>query len=895
MLQDPQVRAIGDSRASLPVTRDTFYPANSFHDPKWVGLLSQVQFDFQPIVHVHTGETYGCEACLTNVHKLGFDSLSQMRDQAFLEGKLDIATLTIHEQALLRFHRSQYKDAFKLFLNLDARLVEQESGYIEALIEILQRFQLHPESICLEINGNLKLTETTQLNINHNHQKGFKILLDHCGKELHWLQNLYYLEPDFIKIDSDFLKQIPHYNKKGLFISNLLNIAHSVGALVISNNIDSEEELKVCREVGCELIQGEVLRQREFGITNLKAHYRAISPTNLLTGAGDGSGSGTGSASGDNLDSVNILNNIVEFVEPIKLKDSMFQVFKKFMTDKEKDFFPVINDHYEPIGIVRDIDFKEYIYSPFGWQLLRNPSIPNKLKDFIRRITIADVHTPAEKILELFSTNENSEGILIVDNMRYVGIISAQAFLKALVRKNYFNSLVENVPITMMMADINGKISYINPAGKSILSRLQAHLPFKTDEVIGKRWDCFYQDRPTIEKLRQASHQHTTVETQIGPETILVTTAPTYDSHGQYRGPMYSWDIVTELRMKEKEQREIQKQQQKQAARLAEQVLILTEIVQKVGEGTLSVEIPQFNDQTLDALSGGLRQMIASLRNAQEEEQRQHAKDKSMQKEVKVITDSVGRATETMSLTIQEIVHFTQDTTSKANMVLAEANEVNNRIDNVATSVEEMSVTSKEIAQNAIDSADISKSAVEESRKAHQIIMELGTTSEQVERITDIIHQIAEQTNLLALNATIEAASAGEAGKGFAVVAGEVKSLARQTAQATEDITTSLRDIQKDVEIAVESISGVSKIIGKMNEYTETISMATEQQSITANDIAALMSESVTSVDQVVQHIQGVVGAINETRQNTLKGEDAAQAMKNVVEKLQALIQNLNA
>ncbi|MGK5094941.1 methyl-accepting chemotaxis protein [Deltaproteobacteria bacterium TL4] len=455
-------------------------------------------------------------------------------------------------------------------------------------------------------------------------------------------------------------------------------------------------------------------------------------------------------------------------------------------------------------------------------------------------------------------------------------------------------SMVENAPIMMMQADIEGIIRYINPAGKHILNKLADGLTFRPKEVIGRPWEHLYTNHKTVESLHKAGGKLHSIETQIENETIVVTTAPVYDRDGNYQGPMFSWDIVTDLRRNQQKQREIQEAQRDLVHKQAERVEILKQIVQSVEQGNYLISIPKFEDDTLDELSQGLQSMILSLQSARGEEQRQMQRTKEIQTEIKTIAELVAQSSTDMAETIGQIVEFSGKTTNQTNSVLASAQEVNANVGGIATAVEEMSVTTKEIANSVADSANIAQKAVKESRDARDIIADLGKNSEQVGNVTSVINRIAQQTNLLALNATIEAASAGDAGKGFAVVAGEVKLLAQQTSQATEDITSSILTIQNDVTRAITSIASVSEVITEMNEISESISSSTEEQSSTTNDIARELGDTAHGVEEVVKNIQSVVTTIEESRENILKGEEAANVLKVVVEQLKTLVNALD-
>ena len=54
----------------------------------------------------------------------------------------------------------------------------------------------------------------------------------------------------------------------------------------------------------------------------------------------------------------------------------------------------------------------------------------------LQKNSIADIHSSVEKLIETYTQYNNNEGLIIVDNMKYVGILSTQAMLKIINEKN---------------------------------------------------------------------------------------------------------------------------------------------------------------------------------------------------------------------------------------------------------------------------------------------------------------------------------------------------------------------------------------------------------------------------------------------------------------------------
>lgn len=127
----------------------------------------------------------------------------------------------------------------------------------------------------------------------------------------------------------------------------------------------------------------------------------------------------------------------------------MEEVFERFRADKSLTFFPVVDQAHEPVGIVREKELKDYTYSLYGKALISNKTIGRKLKDFVTRCPMADINTKAEHILQAYSTVERSEGIIIVEDMKYVGFLSAHSLLRVINEKNLAAARDQN-PLTKL-------------------------------------------------------------------------------------------------------------------------------------------------------------------------------------------------------------------------------------------------------------------------------------------------------------------------------------------------------------------------------------------------------------------------------------------------------------
>lgn len=398
-----------------------------------------MDYALQPIINIHTGRCYGLEALLRGFRSAGFESIGAVFDKAYEDGMLHKIDLLLREKALRKFIRLADFSCTKLFFNLDNRLLISKNYAAGETKRILQGHGLGEDTICFEIserNEILNINETLKI-LGAYRAQGFKIAVDDCGTGFSGLQLLYYTKPDFIKIDRFFINEIAEDLNKKLLVSSIVNIAHLMGSLVVAEGVETHQEFYSCREIGCDLVQGYLVQPPETEMQSIKPQFEHICILNKTNRRDQTS------------DDTDLIKMEMEYLEPIADTLHILEVFEKFRQKKTHAFYPVINQNNEPLGVIFESSFKDYAYSRFGRELLENPAFGGNLKRFISKFPIADVHTPAEKILEIFSRNENIDGLIMVDGMKYVGFLGAHSLLRVLNEKNLALARDQN-PLTKL-------------------------------------------------------------------------------------------------------------------------------------------------------------------------------------------------------------------------------------------------------------------------------------------------------------------------------------------------------------------------------------------------------------------------------------------------------------
>ncbi|MFQ3597964.1 MAG: GGDEF domain-containing protein [Chloroherpetonaceae bacterium] len=406
---------------------------------KWRTIIfGIIDHAFEPIVNIHTGATFGYEALLRNYQAAGFETIWEFFESAYNEGALYQVELLLREKAIEKFCRSGLQERIKLFLNVDNRVLEMSDYQQGNTAKILARYKLPASTICFEISEMHRLSGSDAvMQILHlTKSQNYKIAIDDFGTGFSGFQLMYYASADFIKIDRFFISNISNDSKKRFFVASIINMAHLLGITVIAEGIETEQEFYICRDLGCDLIQGHYIQKASTEVRDMKIKYDLVE---MLVRKD------RRKVSQDQ----EIIYNQSEYIPQIPITASMEEVFNKFLEFDNYSFFPVTTENNEPIGIVREKDLKAYTYSMYGRQLLKNKSFGKTLRDFIVKCPIVDINTKAEKMLEIFSVGETVEGIIVTAQMEYIGFLSAKALLRVLNEKNLMAARDQN-PLTKL-------------------------------------------------------------------------------------------------------------------------------------------------------------------------------------------------------------------------------------------------------------------------------------------------------------------------------------------------------------------------------------------------------------------------------------------------------------
>ena len=225
---------------------------------------AELRLFYQPVLDLRTDRVVGAEALLRWQHPLlGLITPGDFIDAAEETGLIvaigDWALRTGCEQALTWARRGE---AIDLAVNVSARQLADED-FVErvrqavAPIATLPPGVVSPE-ITLEITERVLISEPDSVDRRIAELKalGLKLAMDDFGTGYSSLSNLRRYPFDSLKIDRRFVSGVTDRDDDGTIVRAIIALAQGLGKKVIAEGVETQEQLDVLRDLGCDLAQG---------------------------------------------------------------------------------------------------------------------------------------------------------------------------------------------------------------------------------------------------------------------------------------------------------------------------------------------------------------------------------------------------------------------------------------------------------------------------------------------------------------------------------------------------------------------------------------------------------------------------------------------------------------
>ena len=225
------------------------------------GLLqNEFALFFQPQLDVRTGKINAAEALIRWFHPTR-GMVSPMRFIPIAEDTGLIIPLGnwILKEALrhIKMWDEMGLPEISVAVNLSAIQFQQEdlAGSIE---KILAESGVSPERLELELTESVVMQDARKADniLSRLSRVGIKLAIDDFGTGYSSLSYLKRFAVDRLKIDQSFVRDMTHNNDDAEIARAIINLGHTLGLEIVSEGVETKEQLELLKKQGCDIIQG---------------------------------------------------------------------------------------------------------------------------------------------------------------------------------------------------------------------------------------------------------------------------------------------------------------------------------------------------------------------------------------------------------------------------------------------------------------------------------------------------------------------------------------------------------------------------------------------------------------------------------------------------------------
>jgi len=215
---------------------------------------------YQPFVSLHSNQIEGCEALLRWEHpELGLISPATFIPLAEEMGLIEEIGYWVLKTACAQikaWHKLGYQH-LTISINVSGQQF-QDDHFVKQVKRVLKENELEPKHLHLEITESIALEDVshTMKVLKELSQLGVGVAMDDFGTGYSSLSYLKDFPIDVLKIDRSFIKDISLFKTEMAIVKAIITMSQSLLIRVLAEGVETEEQLYLLRESGCDIIQG---------------------------------------------------------------------------------------------------------------------------------------------------------------------------------------------------------------------------------------------------------------------------------------------------------------------------------------------------------------------------------------------------------------------------------------------------------------------------------------------------------------------------------------------------------------------------------------------------------------------------------------------------------------
>jgi diguanylate cyclase (GGDEF)-like protein/PAS domain S-box-containing protein len=220
----------------------------------------EFRIQYLPVVDVATGLIQGLEALVRWAHpKRGMMAPDQFVPFAEETGLIVPIGRWLLQQAGRDLQRCRQATAAKrlmLHVNLSSKQLLQ-GDLLDNIDDVVKEHQMEPADLALELSESvLRQSEDSPRRLAQLHGRGVRLLMDDFGSGSSSLRSLHQFECDSVKIDRSLFSGGAPRGEAPELVRTIMTVARDMGKPVVAEGVETADQFKFLREMGCSAAQG---------------------------------------------------------------------------------------------------------------------------------------------------------------------------------------------------------------------------------------------------------------------------------------------------------------------------------------------------------------------------------------------------------------------------------------------------------------------------------------------------------------------------------------------------------------------------------------------------------------------------------------------------------------
>ena len=202
----------------------------------------------------------------------GFEALARMKDDdgSFISpadfipvaektGLVDRIDMRVFELAVDFLDNVSKETGTEVMLSVNVSVRHlMKNNFIEDIKRILASHNIAPDRIEIEITESIMIdsAEKALQRINEIKAMGMRVAIDDFGTGYSSLSYLNDFPSDLLKIDKAFIDQMSMSESSKQYVAMIISIGHILHLKVISEGVESSDQVEILKKIGCDYIQG---------------------------------------------------------------------------------------------------------------------------------------------------------------------------------------------------------------------------------------------------------------------------------------------------------------------------------------------------------------------------------------------------------------------------------------------------------------------------------------------------------------------------------------------------------------------------------------------------------------------------------------------------------------